>query len=192
MAIRDGLAIDLDEAKTEAVVSKGKLRYVPPPAQPAPRRVMKVAAALLVAVLMLGAIYYVYSQRDVPDTLRISVDKGTFAPGEEITVAVFLQDSGPKPHGYTLSSSQTFGWEIRNLTGGIVAEGPSNVTQETRQVSIEPGQSLRLGDFAWNQTVHGYDGENETWTQVPPGDYVISAYFKGSADISAEKRISIE
>jgi hypothetical protein len=191
MAIRDGLAIDLDEAKTEAVVSKGKVRYVAPPAQPAPRRVMKIAAVLLVAVLVLAAVYYIYSQRDVADTLKISVDKSALAPGEEITVTVSLQNNGPKTHSYTLSSSEAFGWEITNSTGGIVAEGPSNVTQQTRQVTTGPGRTVRLGDFSWNQTIHGYDGDNETWTPVPSGEYVVRAYFRGSADISAEKRITI-
>jgi hypothetical protein len=191
MAIRDGLAIDLDGAKTEAVVRKGKLKYVAPPRQPGQRRVLKIAAALLVALLLFGAIYYFYTQRDVPDTLSLSIGKTTFTPGEEVAVTVMLQNSGPKAHSYVLSTSQTFGLEIINASGGIVAEYAPNATQQTRQISTEPGRSLRLGEFSWNQTVPGYDGENETWTQVPPGDYIIKAYFKGSADIAAEKRIAI-
>jgi hypothetical protein len=191
MAIRDGLTIDLDKAKTEAVVRKGKLKYVAPPAQPAPRRVMKIAAALLVTVLVFGAIYYFYTQRDVPDTLRISAGKSAYSAGEEITVAVFLQNDGPKAHSYLLPTSQTFGLEIRNATGGIVAEYAPNATPEPRQLSVGAGQSLPLGAFSWNQTVHGYDGENETWTPVQAGDYTIRAYFKGSADIATEKRITI-
>ena len=191
MAIRDGLAIDLDEARTEAVVRKGKLKYVAPPRQPAHRRVQKIAAALLVAVLVFGAVYYFYTQRDVPDTLRISLDKSTFSAGEEVVVTVHLQNSGPKAHSYTLPTSQTFGLEIINSSGGVVAEYSPDTTQQFQKLSTEPGRSLRLGEFSWNQTVLGYDGGNETWTQVPPGDYVIKAYFKGSADISAEKRITI-
>ncbi len=191
MAIRDGLAIDLDEAKTEPVVRKGKVRYVAPPPQSGPGRVLKIAAALLVAVLVLGAVYYLYTQRDVPDTLRMSVGKAAFAAGEEVCVTVFLQNNGQKSHSYVLSSSQSFGLEIRNLTGGIVAEYAPNATPELRQITTRPGESLRLGDFAWNQTARQYDGGNETWAQVPAGDYIIKAYFKGSADIAAEKRISI-
>jgi len=191
MAIRDGMTIDLDEARTEPVVRKGKLKYVAPPRQPAHRRVQKIAAALLVAVLVFGAVYYFYTQRDVPDTLRLSLDKSTFSAGEEIVVAVHLQNNGPKSRSYVLSTSQSFGLEMMNSTGGIVAEYAPNATQQTRQLVVEPGQSLRLGEFSWNQTLHGYDGENETWTQVPAGDYTIKAYFKGSADIAAEKRITI-
>jgi len=191
MAIRDGLAIDLDAAKTEPVVRKGKLRYVAPPPRSGSRRVLEIAAALLVAALVLGAVYYFYTQRDIPDTLRIGVGKTVFAAGEEVSVTVFIQNNGQKSHSYVLSSSQSFGLEIRNSTGGIVAEYVPNATLEVRQLTTQPGESLRLGDFAWNQTVREYDGENETWTQVPAGDYVIKAYFKGSADISAEKRISI-
>lgn len=191
MAIRDGLTIDLDKARTEAVVRKGKVRYVAPPAQPVPRRVMRIAAALLVTVLLFGAIYYFYTQRDVPDTLRISTGKSAYSPGEEISVSVSLQNSGPKAHSYLLSTSQTFGLEIRNATGGIVAEYAPNATPEARQLSVGAGQSLPLGAYSWNQTVRALDGENETWTQVPAGDYVIRAYFKGSADIATEKRITI-
>jgi hypothetical protein len=58
-------------------------------------------------------------------------------------------------------------------------------------LAIGPGETRKLGDFSWNQTVHGFNGTNETWTQVPGGDYVIKAYFKGSADIAVEKRITI-
>lgn len=191
MAIRDGLAIDLDGAKTEAVVRKGKLRYVAQPRQPGPRRVQKIAAAMLVLVLVFGAIYYFYTQRDVPDKLNISVARSAYNAGEEVVVAVSIQNSGPKAHSYVLSTSQDFGLEIINRSGGIVAEYAPNATSQTRQLTTEPGRSLRLGEFTWNQTVQGYDGGNETWTQVPPGDYVIRAYFKGSADISAEKRITI-
>jgi hypothetical protein len=191
MAIRDGLAIDLDGARTEAVVRRGKLKYVTPPRQPGPRRVFKIAAALLVLVLIFGAIYYYYTQRDVPDTIHISMAKSAYNAGEEVTVTVLLQNSGPKAHSYTLSTSQTFGLEIINSSGGVVAEYSPDTTQQFQKLSTEPGRSLRLGEFSWNQTVLGYDGGNETWTQVPPGDYVIKAYFKGSADISAEKRITI-
>jgi hypothetical protein len=191
MAIRDGLTIDLDTAKTEAVVRKGKVRYVAPPAQPVPRRVMKIAAALLLMVLVLGAVYYFYTQRDVPDTLRMEVGKAAYGFGEEVEVSVFLQNTGPKAHSYVLSTTQSFGLEILNATGGIVAEYAPNATAGPRELSVGPGQTIRLGDFSWNQTVRGSDGENETWTQVAAGDYTIRAYFKGSADIAAEKRITI-
>ena len=191
MAIRDGLGIDLDEAKTEPVLRKGKVRYVAPPPRSGSRRVLEIAAALLVAVLLLAAVYYFYTQRVVPDTLRISVGKTAFAPGEEVSVAVSLQNNGQRSQSYVLYSSQSFGLEIRNSTGGIVAEYAPNATPELRQITTRPGESLPLGDFSWNQTVREYDGENETWTQVPAGDYVIKAYFKGSADIAAEKRITI-
>ena len=106
-------------------------------------------------------------------------------------ITVFIRNDGRKAHSYLLTTSQSFGLEIRNATGGIVAEYTPAVTPETRQITVEPGQDLRLGTFPWNRTVHGYDGENETWTPVPPGDYVVRAYFKGSADIAAEKRITI-
>ncbi len=191
MAIRDGLAIDLDAAKTEAVVRKGKLKYVASARPAAPRRVLMIAAALLVAVLLFGALYYFYSQRDVPDTLRMNTNKTTFTAGEDVSVTVFLENTGPKAHSYSLPTSQSFGLEILNSSGGIVAEYSPDATAQTRQLSIGPGESLRLGEFSWNQTVPGYDGGNETWTQVPSGDYIIRAYFKGLADIAAEKRITI-
>jgi len=191
MAIRDGLGIDLDEAKTEPVLRKGKVRYVAPPPRSGSRRVLEIAAALLVAVLLLAAVYYFYTQRVVPDTLRISIGKTAFTAGEEVFVTVSLQNNGQRSQSYVLYSSQSFGLEIRNSTGGIVAEYAPNATPELRQITTQPGESLPLGDFSWNQTVREYDGENETWTQVPAGGYVIKAYFKGSADIAAEKRITI-
>jgi hypothetical protein len=191
MAIRDGMGIDLDSARTETVVRKGRIKYVAAPSQPAPRRVVKIAVVLLVAVLLFGAIYYFYTQRDVPDTLRMSVGKSKYSPGEQVNVSVFLQNNGPRGHSYLLSTSQTFGLEIRNSTGGIVAEYLPNPEPGALQLSVGPGQSLRLGEFRWNQTFRVLEGENETWAQVPIGNYVIHAYFKGSADIAAEKRITI-
>ncbi len=191
MAIRDGLSIDLDGAKTEAVVRKGTLRYVAPPPPSRLRRLATVFLAVMLTGLVLGAVYYFYLQRDGSDSLRLEVSGTDLGSSDELSVTVFIHNGGPKAHSYVLTTSQSFGLEIRNGTGGIVSEYAPAVTPEARQVTVEPGQSLRLGTFSWNRTLHGYDGENETWTPVPPGDYVIRAYFKGSADIAAEKRISI-
>lgn len=191
MAIRDGLTIDLDSARTEPVVRKGRLRYVPEPRQPAPRRALKALAGLLVAVLIFAGLYYVYTQRDVPDRLRLDLDRSVFAQGEEVRASVFLVNDGPKEHSYVLSTTQLFGLEVRNSTGGIVAEYLPNASADTRHVSVGPGQSLLLGEFTWNQTEHVLEDLNETWVQVPPGDYTMRAYFKGSADIAAERRITI-
>ncbi|MBM4249140.1 MAG: hypothetical protein FJ149_06840 [Euryarchaeota archaeon] len=191
MAIRDGLTIDLDNARTEPVVRKGKLRYVAQPPQPAPKRAFKALAGLLVAVLILAGLYYAYTQRDVPDRLRLDLEKTTFQPGEEVGVTVFLVNDGPRKHSYTFTSSQLFGLEVRNATGDIVAEYSENATAATKQVTLGPYSKERLGVFLWNQTTLVIDGENETWVQVQPGNYTIRAYFKGSADIAAERRITI-
>jgi len=185
------MTIDLEEARTRPVVRKGKLRYVKPSPPTGRQRLLMLAAAAVVAVVLVAAFYYIYSNRDVRDTLSVRLDKTSFQPGEEVVVRVYLVNSGPRAHSYDLSTSQTFGLELSNSSGGIVVEYSPEVQQVFQRITVGPGETRKLGDFSWNQTVQGFEGDNETWTQAPSGDYTVKVFFKGSADIAAEKRITI-
>ncbi len=191
MAIRDGMAVDLEKARTEPVVKKGRIKYVPPPPQSRARRTSMLLAALALALILVGAVYIVYSQRDAADTLSLKLEKTAFSPGEDVNVSVSLVNPGGKAHGYDLPTPQLFGLEIINDSGDVVTEYVPDVQGNGPHLTIGPGETLRLGDFSWNQTIHVLNGMNESWAQAPSGDYTIKAYFKGSADIAAEKRITI-
>jgi len=194
MAIRDALAIDLDEAKITPVKKKGKLKYVKPePSEPSSRgqQVMTIAAVLFVVFLFMMMILFMPKKTEGGVSLELKPDRPSYGLGQTINIDVQLVNKGSSGRAFALPTPQKYKLSILNESGQIVSEYTPTMIQVTSSLTISAGERQTLGTYFWNQTVRSFNGTDEVYTPVPAGTYTVKASFTGDSTISAEKKLLI-
>jgi hypothetical protein len=190
MPIRDGLTVDLDEAKTEPVKKKGTIKYVKPK-QSTGRQVGM--AAFLAIIVCFFIIAMIMNPRTVTEgmSLELHPEKPSYEKGQTINLTVTLVNKGTSTRVFNLPTPQDYKLTVLSGSGQIVTEYAPIMPAVESKITVNGGEHVTLDPFSWNQTVRTFNGTEEVYTQVPSGTYTVKVTFIGDLTVTAELKISI-
>ncbi|MEM2869790.1 MAG: hypothetical protein QW379_05145 [Thermoplasmata archaeon] len=196
MAIRDGIALDIDTTRAAEPTGRGRGAMAGGGAGvPRPARASRVAGAVVAVVaLVLASVLAYYSLRKPPEEeprLELKLQKESFSAGDVVSVEVWLDNTRGGAWRHVLPSPQPFRLEVHNWSGGVVVNHDTGAEPSETELRVLAGERKLLGTFLWNQSVRVVTDGNETWERVPVGEYSVLAWLNGRFDIRAEKRITL-
>ena len=130
------------------------------------RLLVAAAASLLVTVWACRPL------TEPTDHLRLSVavDRAEVSPGVPATIRVRLENglvTGARTARLHGSGTCTFGFEVRDTRGNVVAPTRRGCTDDLREWPVEPGQHVERV-FSWDGRASEGGAE-----RVPPGTYAL-------------------
>ncbi len=105
--------------------------------------------------------------------ISVSTDRETYAPGEDVSLTVTVDNRLPLPIEVPIAERRVWGWAIDGLTEATderIYEPDGN-----RSLALRPGETRRY-DHTWNGRVRR-EGPQTTYEPLSPGIHELSVFL---------------